>query len=213
MNEYMSGLYRDANGMNEEPNGWSQMLMSLASTNNSWSAEQAQKQMEFQERMSNTAHQREVEDLKASGLNPVLSAKLGGASTPSGASATADSGIIGAIVGLMDKMLDVETSNAQMNLSRELAAQRGSGNSQSDNPWINIGNAIQTWLLDKIPGVSQKDAKNISGAIMNSGGSGFWNWIGTGNTSSGTRNNFQTPMISKNSAKNIGKSIAGKGLH
>jgi len=51
------------------------------------SAKQAEKQRDWQEDMSNTSHQREVEDLRKAGLNPILSAKLGGASTPLGAQA------------------------------------------------------------------------------------------------------------------------------
>lgn len=72
--------------MASEQRDWQERQNSLAMQFN---AQEAAKSRSWQEYMSNTAHQREIRDLKAAGLNPVLSAMGGnGAAVTSGATAS-----------------------------------------------------------------------------------------------------------------------------
>ena len=74
-------------------------------------------QMEFQRNMSNTAHQREMEDLKRAGLNPILAVTKGaGASTPTGAGIPAQAGRVDAarVENAFGKSMSTAVEAAQM---------------------------------------------------------------------------------------------------
>lgn len=60
-----------------------------------YNSAQAQRQMAFEERMSNTAYQRAVEDMRKAGINPILAYAQGGASTPTGASGAVNAASMG----------------------------------------------------------------------------------------------------------------------
>ena len=187
-----SGLFGDLFGMSdfnsdnmqELMNKYMQFVRDNTDYNNAWSAEQAQKQMDFQQMMtmqaqqynseeaaknrdwqqfmSSTAHQREVADLKAAGLNPVLSAMGGnGASTTSGATASSgapsgakgdgDQSMNSAITSILGSALNVMTSLASKSIDAQTSLAVAERYTEMERIIESMREQYSTWEHENYP--------------------------------------------------------------
>lgn len=197
--------------------GVSSGVMGIAGTylSNQQSAQQAQRQMDFQREMSNTAHQREVEDLRKAGLNPILSALGQGASTPTGAQGTVNDFAPGISKGFdtaiamrgMQKelqMKDASIGNLDADTSNK-SAQRNLINAQAHSSAVEAKmKGLQADVLEKtLPSVIKKakaegdysELNQIMGVIQ-SGASSASDILGIGNVLKGLFNKV-TPTKGK----------------
>jgi len=128
-----------------------------------FNASQATKQMRFQREMANTAHQREVRDLRAAGLNPILSSKLGGAAVPPGASAQAQSpDIAGTYTNAKRQQAEMLVMAAQANQANSAA-----GLNQAQTSDINVKQMPTVDLLIAQKELQLAQSRKTGGADTN----------------------------------------------
>lgn len=133
------------------------LSMSGAQKANEMNLDIARENREWQGWMSNTAHQREVSDLKSAGLNPILSVNAG-ASTPAGSTATmqnANEGLAASVKDAMAFKLQMEKQNEEIGL---IKAQTSKAKTEERTL---RGDAKKSEILENLYGLGKKGLEHI----------------------------------------------------
>lgn len=127
-------------------------------------------QMGFQERMSNTSYQRAIEDMKKAGINPMLSAKVGGASTPPGSMPQIQNAVGAGIssaaqgTGMMTAAQQIMQSKAQTD---NIAAQTDKIKSETmEKQLVTAKMAADVEKLTSSAGVDRQQMQKIANEIL-----------------------------------------------
>lgn len=154
----------------------------ITSALNVW---QADANRDFQREMSNTAIQRQVKDMRAAGINPILAARYGGASTPAGANASATSARVAqtalesdvARADIAAKMATAENQSSAAGVNRATERQINSQyEAQLQRVWAELEavktstskNAVERDLAEKQQLMVEAQIKAINQSTANS---------------------------------------------
>lgn len=141
-----------------------------------FSSTEAQKTRDWQQLMSDTAHQREVKDLIAAGLNPILSANQGASTgtagsaqgvTSSGAKGSVDMSTVDALTNVYSTLKNIEMQEKQLQNAKDLQEAQLAAQMYMNE----VSNETNRYMSDKSAGAS------ILGSQLMSSANRYGSWI------------------------------------